>query len=109
MSSVPVPRLYGILKVDILNIMGLSLVAAGWLWGRGRTRNGRVTAALAVTIGVLVLTPLLRLWSWPALVPDPIEWYLPAAARAQHLHAVSLERLRLRGTRPRRVARRRDG
>ena len=75
--------LYGILKVDILNIMGLSLVAAGWLWGRGRTRNGRVTAAVAVTIGVLVLTPLLRLWAWPALVPDPIEWYLrPAPARS---------------------------
>ena len=33
----------------------------------------------------------------------------PAAARAQHLHAVSLERLRLRGARPRRVARRRHG
>ena len=75
--------LYGILKVDILNIMGLSLVAAGWLWGRGRTRNGRVSAALAVTVGVLVLAPLLRLWSWPALVPDPIEWYLrPPPARS---------------------------
>ena len=75
--------LYGILKVDILNIMGLSLVGAGWLWGRGRTRNGRVIAALAVTIGVLVLSPLLRRWSWPALVPDPIEWYLrPAPARS---------------------------
>ena len=74
--------LYGILKVDILNVMGLSLVAAGWLWGRGRTRNSRVAAALGVAIGLLVLTPLLRLWSWPALVPDPIEWYLrPAPAR----------------------------
>ena len=75
--------LYGILKVDILNIMGLSLVAAGWLWGRGRTRNDRVITALVVMAGILVLTPLLRFWWWPALVPDPIEWYLrPPPARS---------------------------
>ena len=75
--------LYGILKVDILNIMGLSLVAAGWLWGRGRTRDDRVITALVVMVGILVLTPLLRAWWWPALVPDPIEWYLrPPAARS---------------------------
>lgn len=75
--------LYGILKVDILNVMGLSLVAAGWLWGRASTRRGRVSLATAATLAVLVLTPLLRVWTWPALIPDPIEAYLrPPPARS---------------------------
>jgi uncharacterized membrane protein len=67
---------YGMLKVDILNIMGLSLVAAGWCWGRGRTSTSRITIASAITVAVLVLSPLLRVWAWPDAVPDPIEWYL---------------------------------
>ncbi len=75
--------LYGMFKVDILNIMGLSLVAAGWCWGRSRTRAGRVALATAATIAVLVLSPLLRVWAWPAMVPDPLEWYLrPPPARS---------------------------
>lgn len=74
---------YGILKVDILNVMGLSLVAAGWCWGRARTRNGRLAVATAATIAVLVLSPLLRAWAWPAALPDPIEGYLrPPPARS---------------------------
>lgn len=67
---------YGMLKVDILNVMGLSLVAAGWCWGLGRTRASRVAIASAVTLAVLVLSPLLRIWIWPERLPDPIEWYL---------------------------------
>jgi uncharacterized membrane protein len=74
---------YGMFKVDILNIMGLSLVVAGWCWGRSRTRAGRVAVATVATIAVLVLSPLLRLWAWPAMMPDPIEWYLrPPPARS---------------------------
>ncbi len=70
---------YGMLKVDILNVMGLSLVAAGWCWGRGRTAIQRVAIATGVTLAILVLTPLFRVWEWPALLPDPIEWYLRPA------------------------------
>lgn len=74
---------YGMLKVDILNIMGLSLVAAAWCWGRGGTTKARITLASAATVAVLVLSPLLRVWAWPDAVPDPIEWYLrPAPARS---------------------------
>jgi uncharacterized membrane protein len=75
--------LYGMLKVDILNIMGLSLVAAGWCWGRGRTRDHRLIIAIAATVAVIVLSPLLRAWTWPGVLPDPIEWYLrPAPNRS---------------------------
>lgn len=72
---------YGILKVDILNVMGLALAGAGWLWGRARSSRGRVTLALLVTAAILVLSPLLRVWDWVVHVPDPIEWYLRPPAR----------------------------
>jgi len=74
---------YGMLKVDILNVMGLSLVAAGWCWGRGRTSASRIAIASTATLAVLVLSPLLRVWIWPERLPDPIEWYLrPAPNRS---------------------------
>lgn len=75
--------LYGILKVDILNIMGLALVAVAWTWGRARTSERRVLLAVAMTLAILVLTPLLRVWAWPAAVPDFLEAYLrPAPNRS---------------------------
>ena len=75
--------LYGLLKVDILNVMGLSLVAVGWLWGRGQTRDRRVLLAIAATTAILVLSPLLRVWTWPGAVPDFLEAYLrPAPNRS---------------------------
>ncbi|MCC6163991.1 MAG: DUF1624 domain-containing protein [Acidobacteria bacterium] len=74
--------LAGLLKVDILNVMGLSLVAAGWCWGRCRTSAGRIALASAVMVAVVVLSAPLRVWQWPGLLPDAIEWYLrPAPAR----------------------------
>lgn len=75
--------LSGMLKVDILNVMGLALVAAAWTWGRARSREGRVLLAVAVTLAILILSPLLRVWAWPGALPDFLEWYLrPAANRS---------------------------
>jgi uncharacterized membrane protein len=68
--------LYGMLKVDILNVLGVSLVAAAWCWGRGSSRLSRIGLATAVTFVILMLTPFLRVWGWTAAVPDFIEWYL---------------------------------
>lgn len=74
---------YGMFKVDILNIMGLSLVAVAWCWGRARTSGARIAIALAATFAVLVLSPPLRAWAWVGVLPDPIEWYLrPPPARS---------------------------
>lgn len=67
---------YGMFKVDILNVLGLSLVAAAWCWGRGSSRASRIGLAAAATVVVLVLTPFLRVWEWPAAVPDFIAGYL---------------------------------
>lgn len=74
---------YGMFKVDILNIMGLSLVAVAWCWGRARTSGARIAIALAATLAVLALSPPLRAWTWVGVLPDPIEWYLrPPPARS---------------------------
>jgi uncharacterized membrane protein len=72
----PGASLSGIFKVDILNVMGVSLVATAWLWGRTTSSRVRVALALAVTIAIVVLSAPLRAWEWPALLPDPIEFYL---------------------------------
>ena len=74
---------YGMLKVDILNVMGISLVLAGWCWGRASTRAGRIAVATAATVAVLLLSGPLRVWTWPDRLPEFIEWYLrPPASRS---------------------------
>jgi uncharacterized membrane protein len=71
-----------LLKVDILNIMGLSMLAAAWLWGFGRSRLERVSWMIAATILVAMVTPLVRSTPLLSPLPDPIEWYLrPALGR----------------------------
>jgi uncharacterized membrane protein len=66
----------GIFKADILNIMGPSIAAAAWLWGRVKSSRWRL-----VTFGVLTcvctgVTPLVRHAEWITWLPDPIEWYI---------------------------------
>jgi len=65
-----------LLKVDILNIMGLSMLAAAVLWGLGRSRSDRVAWMLAATVAVAMITPIVRTTPLLALLPDPIEWYI---------------------------------
>lgn len=64
-----------VLKVDILNIMGLSMLAAALLWGLGRGRwAGALLAAGA--IAVAMVTPVVRAATVFDPLPDPIERYL---------------------------------
>lgn len=67
--------LRNLLKVDILNIMGPSIVAAALLWGAMRTTTGRYLAFAAATLAMGLLTPLVRSAEWFAMVPDPLEAY----------------------------------
>lgn len=72
-----------LLKVDILNVMGLSMVAAGGLWGLARGRPSRVALVALATALVAMSTPLVRDASALALLPDPIEAYIrPLAGRS---------------------------
>ena len=65
-----------LLKVDILNIMGPSIVAAGAVWGALRSTPARSIAFAASALGISLLTPIVR--STPILdsLPDPMEAYL---------------------------------
>ncbi len=69
-------RLASLLKVDILNIMGLAMLAAVGLW-RAATRPWlRAALLVAAAAGLSLATPFLRLAPWPALLPDALEAYL---------------------------------
>ena len=65
-----------LLKVDILNIMGLAMVAAAGLWGMARRAwlQGLLLALTAVAL--TMLTPIVRAAPWLTWLPDPLEWYL---------------------------------
>jgi uncharacterized membrane protein len=63
-------------KVDILNIMGLSMVAAALLWRAGRNRRERTWLLGAATVALAMATPIVRTAAIPELVPDQIAWYL---------------------------------
>jgi uncharacterized membrane protein len=69
-------NLRDLLKVDILNIMGPSMVAAASLWTGARSVKGRVSIFAAATLAVVLLTPLVRAWPGLAALPDPVEAYL---------------------------------
>src|SRR5205085_10734234 len=65
-----------LLKVDIHNIMGLSMLAAALLWGLGRSRWDRVAWVLAATVAVAMITPIVRTSALFAVLPDPVECYI---------------------------------
>lgn len=73
-----------LLKVDILNIMGPSIMAAAALWGlAGRLRPARAGSQwqryalfAAAMLAMTLLTPIVRATSLFDAVPDPIEAYL---------------------------------
>jgi uncharacterized membrane protein len=72
-----------LLKVDILNILGLSLLAAAVLYGLARTRAARVALFVAVTAAVAAVAPAIRASTTIASWPDPLEWYFhPWAGRS---------------------------
>ena len=68
--------LINFLKVDILNVMGLAMMAAALLWRASDSRAARIALfALATTI-VTMTTPLIREAGLLAALPDPIEAYI---------------------------------
>jgi uncharacterized membrane protein len=67
-----------LLKPDILNVLGLSIVAVGYCWGRAGTSSAGLRRWLlgpAILI-VLLLAPLAPTWWWPALLHPRLEAYI---------------------------------
>lgn len=65
-----------LLTVDILNVMGLSLVAASWLWQAAPAGTARLLVLGAATVGVAAVAPAVWTVAAPAWVPEPLRWYL---------------------------------
>jgi uncharacterized membrane protein len=64
-----------LLKVDILNIMGPSIIAAAALWRWFRTLRGRLIGFAVATAAVALLTPAIRSLAIVQSLPAPIEAY----------------------------------
>jgi uncharacterized membrane protein len=67
---------YGLLKVDILNIMGPSIAAAAAIWALCRSSRERYVWLAAVTAAIALATPFIRATPALAGLPDPVEAYL---------------------------------
>jgi uncharacterized membrane protein len=68
-----------VLKVDILNVMGLSMVLTALLWRVGRSRTQRIALFALATAAATFTTPLVRAVPWLASLADPIEAYIRPA------------------------------
>jgi uncharacterized membrane protein len=66
----------GLLKVDILNVMGPAIVAMGVMGGLVKARKMRAAAFASAAAAFAMLAPVVRNAQWLSLLPDPVEWYL---------------------------------
>jgi uncharacterized membrane protein len=64
------------LKVDILNVMGLSMLGTALLWGGARRTATRAAVLVTAAVAAAMLTPLVRVTKMLDWLPDPIEAYL---------------------------------
>jgi uncharacterized membrane protein len=75
--------LVNLLKVDILNIMGLAMLAAAILWSLSPHRGIRIALFALATATLAMTTPLVREAGWLAMLPDALEAYVrPLAGRS---------------------------
>ena len=75
--------LVNLLKVDILNIMGIAMVAAGILWSLSPHRAVRIALFAMATLALAMATPLVRDAGALAILPDAVEAYVrPLAGRS---------------------------
>ena len=75
----PGGALVTLFRVDVLNIMGPSMVAAGLLWAASRTTGGRFCLFAAAASAVALLTPIVRASTLVDLLPVWLQWYVRPA------------------------------
>jgi uncharacterized membrane protein len=68
-----------LLKVDILNIMGVAMLAAALLWGAGRGRASRATLLAGAAALMAMATPIVRATALLDPLPDWLEGYVRPA------------------------------
>jgi uncharacterized membrane protein len=74
----PTALFAGVLKVDILNIMGPSIVVAAALWQAARNHRRRLAVFGSATLAITLTTPLVRTSSLVDALPNVVQWYLRA-------------------------------
>jgi uncharacterized membrane protein len=67
---------HGLLKPDILNVMGLAMVVSGFCWSRGSSRVARAGWYLVPAALVVSCASLAHGWAWPAALPPRLEAYV---------------------------------
>jgi uncharacterized membrane protein len=72
----PKAMLTGMFKVDILNIMGPSIVAAAGLWQMTRDYRRRLLALGGAALAISLVTPLIRTTTLLDPLPPFVQWYL---------------------------------
>jgi uncharacterized membrane protein len=72
----PNARWSGLLKPDILNILGLGLAGSSFLMGRATAPAKRWLWLLLPALLIVALTPLSRMWWWPTLLHPRLEAYI---------------------------------
>lgn len=66
----------GLLKVDILNVMGLAMAGAAWCWARGSSPRSKTLWLLVPAAACVLLGQYAPGWSWPALLGDRLQGYI---------------------------------
>lgn len=64
------------LKVDVLNVMGLTMVGVAWVWSLVPARTWRIAIYAGITAFLAMLNPVVREVAWLAPLPDPLESYI---------------------------------
>ena len=68
--------LINFLKVDILNVMGVTMIAAALIWSLSNSRAIRILLFAIATVAVAMTTPLIREAGVLAMLPDALESYI---------------------------------
>ena len=68
-----------IFRVDVLNVMGPSMIVAGLLWGIARSAAGRVASFSIATILLALATPIIRASAVVDALPALLQWYVRPA------------------------------
>ena len=71
----PGNHLITIFRVDILNVMGAAIVAAGLIWALGATLHARAALYGAVTAATALATPVIRAAPVVDQLPVWLQWY----------------------------------
>jgi len=67
-----------VLKVDILNVMGPSMLLCAVLWALGKTQAWRAGLLVAGAVLIAMVTPIVRALPLPDSFPYALAWYVKA-------------------------------